>query len=93
MCWGKEEEAVHKRGSQRTLRATGGSRSGPGVCGSGDARICFSEAFTVWGCSGSFNPRNVTVSHPFLATNNYTAAEEQEFSRRLLWRLLAAPGE
>ena len=30
------------------LRAPGGGRSGPGVCGSRDARIVCSEAFTVW---------------------------------------------
>jgi len=39
-----------------------------------------------------FDHRNVTVSRLFLATNNYTTAEEQQFSRRLRERLLAAPG-
>src|SRR6516164_5510790 len=39
-----------------------------------------------------FNHRNVTVSRLFLSTNNYTANEEQEFSRRLRQHLLAAPG-
>jgi putative ABC transport system permease protein len=39
-----------------------------------------------------FDHRNVTVSRLFLSTNNYTAGEEQEFSRRLRDRLLAAPG-
>jgi predicted permease len=34
----------------------------------------------------------VTVSRLFLSTNNYTASEEQEFSRRLRQHLLAAPG-
>jgi len=34
----------------------------------------------------------VTVGRLFLSTNNYTASEEQEFSRRLRERLLAAPG-
>ena len=38
-----------------------------------------------------FDPRNVTVGRLFLATNNYTAAEEQQFSRQLRERLLAAP--
>jgi predicted permease len=36
--------------------------------------------------------RNVTVCRLFLSTNNYTASEEQQFSRRLRERLLAAPG-
>jgi predicted permease len=39
-----------------------------------------------------FDHRNVTVSRLFLATNNYTPTEEQQFSRRLRERLLAAPG-
>jgi putative ABC transport system permease protein len=39
-----------------------------------------------------FNHRNVTVCRLFLSTNNYTAREEQEFSRRLRENLLAAPG-
>ena len=39
-----------------------------------------------------FDHRNVTVCRLFLVTNNYTASEEQEFSRRLRERLLAAPG-
>src|SRR5581483_944217 len=39
-----------------------------------------------------FNHRNVTVGRLFLSTNNYTARDEQEFSRRLRERLLAAPG-
>jgi predicted permease len=39
-----------------------------------------------------FDPSNVTVCRLFLVTNNYTAAEEQQFSRRLRERLLAAPG-
>lgn len=39
-----------------------------------------------------FNHRNVTVCRLFLSTNNYTAREEQEFSRRLRDHLLAAPG-
>ena len=39
-----------------------------------------------------FDARNVTVGRLFLATNNYTAAEEQQFSRQLRQRLLAAPG-
>ena len=39
-----------------------------------------------------FNHRNVTVCRLFLLTNNYTASEEQEFSRRLREHLLAAPG-
>ena len=39
-----------------------------------------------------FDHRNVTVCRLFLATNNYTPAEEQQFSRRLRERLLAAPG-
>ena len=39
-----------------------------------------------------FDHRNVTVCRLFLATNNYTAAEEQQFSQRLRERLLAAPG-
>ena len=39
-----------------------------------------------------FNHRNVTVGRLFLSTNNYTASEEQEFSRRLREHLLAAPG-
>ena len=34
----------------------------------------------------------MTVSRLFLATNNYTPPEEQQFSRRLRERLLAAPG-
>src|SRR5580704_10934558 len=39
-----------------------------------------------------FDHRNVTVSRLFLATNNYAPTEEQQFSRRLRERLLAAPG-
>src|SRR5690349_5653679 len=39
-----------------------------------------------------FHHRNVTVCRLFLSTNNYTASEEQEFSRRLREHLLAAPG-
>jgi predicted permease len=38
-----------------------------------------------------FDPANVTVCRLFLVTNNYSAAEEQQFSRRLRERLLAAP--
>jgi putative ABC transport system permease protein len=39
-----------------------------------------------------FDHRNVTVCRLFLATNNYAPTEEQQFSRRLRERLLAAPG-
>ena len=39
-----------------------------------------------------FDHSGVTVCRLFLVTNNYTAAEEQQFSRRLRDRLLAAPG-
>jgi len=39
-----------------------------------------------------FDHRNVTVCRLFLVTNNYTASEEQQFSRQLRARLLAAPG-
>ncbi len=39
-----------------------------------------------------FDHRNVIVGRLFLATNNYTATEEQQFSRQLRARLLAAPG-
>ena len=39
-----------------------------------------------------FDARNVTLCRLFLVTNNYTAAQEQEFSRQLRQRLLAAPG-
>ena len=39
-----------------------------------------------------FDHRDVTVCRLFLSTNNYTAAEEQQFSRRLRERLLDAPG-
>ena len=39
-----------------------------------------------------FDHRNVTVCRLYLVTNNYTPAEEQQFSRRLRERLLAAPG-
>ena len=39
-----------------------------------------------------FDHRNVTVCRLFLMTNNYTASEEQQFSRQLRARLLAAPG-
>lgn len=39
-----------------------------------------------------FDHRNVTVCRLFLVTNNYSAGEEQQFSRRLRERLLAAPG-
>jgi predicted permease len=38
-----------------------------------------------------FDHQNVTVSRLFLATNNYTAAEERQFSRQLRQRLLTAP--
>ena len=39
-----------------------------------------------------FDHQNVTVSRLFLTTNNYTAAEERQFSRQLRQRLLTAPG-
>jgi predicted permease len=39
-----------------------------------------------------FDHRDVTVCRLFLATNNYAPTEEQQFSRRLRERLLAAPG-
>ncbi len=39
-----------------------------------------------------FDHRNVTVCRLFLVTNNYTANEERDFSRRLRERLLAEPG-
>jgi len=39
-----------------------------------------------------FDHRNVTVGRLFLAANNYTQTEEQQFSRQLRLRLLAAPG-
>jgi putative ABC transport system permease protein len=39
-----------------------------------------------------FDHRNVTVACLFLATNNYTPSEEQQFSRRLRERLLESPG-
>jgi len=39
-----------------------------------------------------FDYRNVTVSRLFLATNNYTPSEEQQFSRQLRERLLESPG-
>lgn len=39
-----------------------------------------------------FNHHNVAVCRLFLSTNNYTASEELEFSRRLRQHLLAAPG-
>ena len=39
-----------------------------------------------------FDHRNVTVCRLFLAANDYAPTEEQQFSRRLRERLLAAPG-
>lgn len=39
-----------------------------------------------------FDHRNVTVCRLFLVTNNYTAAEEQQFSRHLRERLLDTSG-
>ena len=39
-----------------------------------------------------FDHRNVIVGRLFLAANNYSATEEQQFSRQLRARLLAAPG-
>ena len=39
-----------------------------------------------------FDSHNVTVCRLFLVTNNYTAEEEQQFSRRLRELLRAAPG-
>jgi putative ABC transport system permease protein len=39
-----------------------------------------------------FDHRNVTLSRLFLATNNYTPSEEQQFSRQLRERLLETPG-
>jgi predicted permease len=38
-----------------------------------------------------FEHLNVTVCRLFLSTNNYSASEERQFSRRLRERLLAAP--
>src|SRR5215831_16284323 len=42
--------------------------------------------------AAGFDHRNVTVCRLFLATNNYSSIEEQQFSRRLRERLLEAPG-
>ncbi|HEX5230015.1 MAG TPA: ABC transporter permease [Bryobacteraceae bacterium] len=42
--------------------------------------------------AAGFDHRNVTVARLFLATNNYTPSEEQQFSRRLRERLLESPG-
>jgi len=42
--------------------------------------------------AAGFDHSNVTVSRLFLATNNYTPSEEQQFSRRLRERLLESPG-
>jgi len=39
-----------------------------------------------------FDPHDVTVCRLFLSTNNYTASQEQQFSRRLRERLLTVPG-
>lgn len=39
-----------------------------------------------------FDHSNVTVCRLFLVTNDYTPSEEQQFSRQLRERLLAAPG-
>jgi len=39
-----------------------------------------------------FDHHNVTVCRLFLTTNSYTPSEEQQFSRQLRRRLLAAPG-
>jgi predicted permease len=39
-----------------------------------------------------FDHQNVTLCRLFLVTNNYTASQERQFSRRLRERLLAAPG-
>ena len=39
-----------------------------------------------------FDHRNVTVCRLFLVENNYTPAEEQQFSRRLRELLMGAPG-
>ena len=39
-----------------------------------------------------FDSSNVTVCRLFLATNNYTPIEEQQFSRQLRERLLESPG-
>ena len=42
--------------------------------------------------AAGFDHRNVTVCRFFLATNNYTPSEEQQFSRQLRERLLESPG-
>jgi putative ABC transport system permease protein len=42
--------------------------------------------------AAGFDHRNVTVCRLFLATNNYTPSEEQQFSRQLRERLLESPG-
>jgi predicted permease len=42
--------------------------------------------------AAGFDHVNVTVCRLFLATNNYTPSEEQQFSRRLRERLLESPG-
>lgn len=42
--------------------------------------------------AAGFDPRNVTVCRLFLTTNNYTAKEEQQFSRQLRERLLESTG-
>jgi len=42
--------------------------------------------------SPGFDHRNVTVARLFLATNNYTPSEEQQFSQRLREGLLESPG-
>src|SRR5580700_5325342 len=42
--------------------------------------------------AAGFDHRNVTVCRLFLATNNYSPKEEQQFSRQLRERLLESPG-
>ncbi len=48
--------------------------------------------YELQGTPTGFDHANVTVCRLFLVTNNYTPKEEQQFSRRLRARLLAAPG-
>jgi predicted permease len=54
--------------------------------------LFFRSLYGLQNTPAGFDHRNVTVCRLFLVTNNYTAGEEQQFSRRLRERLLAAPG-
>lgn len=54
--------------------------------------LCLRSLQGLLNTPAGFDHGNVTICRLFLVTNNYTPVEEQQFSRQLRERLLAAPG-